>query len=238
MAETRTRFDAELAALRADLAAMGEESGRMLDAALDALTASENAAERATAALETVAHGEERVDALDETVEARCLHLLAIQQPVVAVDLRLIGAAMRVATDTERIGDHAVNIARVVRRLRDEGIAYRPLAPVEALGAQAGSLLRRAVTAFAAGDSEGGRTVIADDAAVDALYAAARRDLLQAMQAERAQVALAASLLFILHDLERIADHAVGIAEQAVYLEVAEAPRHRRRSVDRELSGG
>jgi len=238
MAETRTRFDAELAALRADLAAMGEESGRMLDAALDALTASENAAERATAALETVAHGEERVDALDETAEARCLHLLAIQQPVVAVDLRLIGAAMRVATDTERIGDHAVNIARVVRRLRDEGIAYRPLAPVEALGAQAGSLLRRAVTAFAAGDSEGGRTVIADDAAVDALYAAARRDLLQAMQAERAQVALAASLLFILHDLERIADHAVGIAEQAVYLEVAEAPRHRRRSFDRELSGG
>jgi phosphate transport system protein len=177
-----------------------------------------------------VARGEERVDALEEAVDARCVRLLALQQPVLTVDLRLVSAALRVATDAERIGDHALNVAKVARRLRDEGVAYRPLAPVERMGALAASAIRAATAAFAVADSERARGVIADDDEIDVLYGEARRELLRTMQEDAANVALASALLFVIHYLERIGDHAVGIAEQAVYLETGHAPTHRRRS--------
>jgi phosphate transport system protein len=72
--------------------------------------------------------------------------------------------------------------------------------------------------------------VIADDDEIDVLYSVARRDLMRSMQEDTATVPLASSLLFVIHYLERLGDHAVGIAEQTVYLETGHAPTHRRRS--------
>jgi phosphate transport system protein len=209
---------------------MGEEGEAMLTSSLAALVAPPSEETVAAAYQEAVARGEERVDALEEAVEARCLRLLALQQPVLTVDLRLVSAALRVATDAERIGDHAVNVAKMARRLRDDGEAYRPLAPIERMGAMATTAIHRATEAFATVDSERARGVIADDDQIDVLYGEARRELLRAMQDDATAVPLASSLLFVIHYLERIGDHAVGIAEQAVYLETGHPPTHRRRS--------
>jgi phosphate transport system protein len=230
MSDRRSRFDAELVALKDDLRAMGEEGETMLASALAILATSPNNDSMAVAHRDAVARGEERVNALEEAVEARCLRLLALQQPVLTIDLRLVSAALRVATDAERIGDHAVNVTKVARRLSDEGIAYRPLAPVERMGALASKAVREATMAFWEVDSERARGVIADDDEIDVLYSEARRELLYAMQEDASTVPLASSLLFVTHYLERIGDHAVSIAEQAVYLETGHAPTHRRRS--------
>src|SRR5688572_29770859 len=137
---TRSQFGEALESLRRRLIEMGNDVDSMMATALRALT--EQSGEMA----ERVIFADDEVDNLDIQIEAECMRLLALQQPM-ARDLRLIGTALKVITDLERIGDHAVDIAKVARKLAKEPL-YAPLVDIPKMGAQVREMLEDALSAF------------------------------------------------------------------------------------------
>jgi len=218
MATTRSRFDAELARLRERLLAMGSECEQMLGDAVAALTAEDGAAGDALA--ESIARRDDAVDEMESRVEAEALRLIALQQPVVASDLRLVFVALKATTDIERIGDHCVNVARLGRQMRREGVFYKPLIDIPLLAGSARSMLHEALESIVHHDAERARAVIAADERTDDLYRRMRGSLQDALAAGETDAArLAPFLLFAIHYLERIGDHCINIAERVVFLE-------------------
>jgi phosphate transport system protein len=161
---------------------------------------------------------------MDADIEAQCLRLLALQQPI-ASDLRFIGSALKVITDIERIGDHAVDIAKVARRMGEEGIFYKPLVDIPRLGEMTTAMLHEALEAFVHHDMDRVNTVIGDDDAVDNMYRQIRADLRQIMQDDPSSVVQASHLLFVAHYLERICDHCTNIAERVAFMETGRVLR-------------
>src|SRR5436190_22620085 len=126
-----------------------------------------------------VIQGDREVDHLELEVEETVIRLLATQQPM-ARDLRFLTAAMKIANDLERVGDHAVNIAQSAERL----LASRPIVPEPELlemARQARTMLADALDAFVRGDAQAGRAIRRRDDSVDALHASMFRTLLTDM---------------------------------------------------------
>jgi phosphate transport system protein len=166
---------------------------------------------------ESIIPRDDTVDRMDQDIEARCLRLLALQQPM-ASDLRIIGTALKVITDIERIGDHAVDISKIARRMAQE-VAYKPLVDIPRLGEMTRAMLHDALEAFVHRDLARVEQVIAADDAVDALYAQMRQDLQDIMKENPASVLQASYLLFVAHYLERICDHCINIVERVAFIE-------------------
>jgi phosphate transport system protein len=131
--------------------------------------------------------------------------------------------ALKVVTDIERIGDHAVDIGRVAQRMSREAL-YKPLVDIPRMGDLARGMLHDALTAFVYHDIVLVEAVIAADDQIDALYARMRLDLQNIMQHDATAVIQASHLLFVGHYLERICDHCTNIAERIVYLETGRRP--------------
>ena len=140
MALTRIEFDAELDGLRHRLLAMSADADRQLRDAIQALTEQDIDLARQTVRADAA------LDQLDVEIEADCMRLIALQQPV-ARDLRLIGITMKVVTDIERIGDYAKDIAKIGRRLAKR-TAYRPLIDIARLSELVRAMLHNAMLAF------------------------------------------------------------------------------------------
>ena len=194
--------------LRAQVVSMGGEVGMMLADAVGTLVGGYT-----PGVAGAIMERDNAVDACHATIEARCLRFLSSggQQ---AGDLRRVTALLQTAGDLERIGDHAVNIARTAQRMSDEGVWYRPLVDTARLGDMARQMVRDALRATVTCDRDLAEAVVRADDAVDSLYARMRGDLQAAMEREASVVRLGASLLFVIHYLERVADHATNIAER------------------------
>jgi phosphate transport system protein len=126
-------------------------------------------------------------------------------------------AALKIANDLERVGDHAVNIAQSVERL----IAFRPITPEPELiemARQAGTMLADAMEAFVRGDAAAGRAICRRDDQVDALHRSMFRILLTHMAEDPRLIGVAIELLLVSRNLERVADLATNIAEDVVFL--------------------
>ncbi len=211
---TRTQYEGELDALRSTLLEMGAIVDRMVATAIEALK------EGDVANAERVIADDDAVDDLDLEIEHRCMRLIALQQPL-ARDLRLIGTAFKVITDLERIGDHAVDIAKVARKLARAGFS-RPLVDMPRLAGVAREMLRSALESFVQHDLQLVELVVGRDDEADELFHRFRSEIHEAMQKEPAIVVEGSYLLFVCHYLERIADHAVNIAERVHYVETGE----------------
>ncbi len=218
MAFTRVHFDEELNGLRAKLLRMGTATEEMVRDAVQALVRPD------LKLAASILPRDDEVDVMDQQIEAECLRLLALQQPM-ASDLRFIGSTLKVITDIERIGDHAVDIAKVARRMSDDAILYKPLVDVPRLGEMTGAMLHDALEAFVHRDLDRVNQVIADDDAVDNLYRTMRTDLRDTMQRDPSLVVHASHLLFVAHYLERICDHCTNIAERVAFMETGRVLR-------------
>ena len=153
---TRTQYDADLAALKALLAKMGQLSADAVEDALESLCTAD-----AEGAKEII-KGDSEVNRMERDIEHRCMTLLLRQQPV-ASDLRFISAAMKVVTDVERIGDHAADIAEIVPHLAGVRKAGDPAVSKSIeMGRKAHKMLNDAMAAFAAEDE-----AAAEEAAVE-----------------------------------------------------------------------
>ena len=203
-------FHDELADLKAKLLTLSGEAEAALSASVQALL------ERDAAKAAKVIAGDGTLNDLENEVEDAVVQLLATQQPM-ARDLRLLMAALKIANDLERVGDHAVNIAQSVERLS----ASRPITPEPELvemARQAGTMLADAMEAFVRGDAAAGRAICRRDDQVDALHRSMFRILLTHMAEDPHTIGVAIELLLVSRNLERVADLATNIAEDVVFL--------------------
>lgn len=165
------------------------------------------------------------VDREEVEVEAEVIRLLALYQPVGA-DLRLLCAVLKVNNDLERIADCAVNIAERARHL-EAGVLPEQLALIAQMGPIVKRMLRDAVQAYGAQDSDGATRVFAEEDVVDALYGQLVRSVVAQTSRLAERMASLLDVLSVAKNLERIADHATNIAEDVVFLCTGEIVRHR-----------
>src|SRR5579885_986395 len=217
-------YDAELARLTHEIAAMGERAAALFDEAMEALERRDNARARRVIA------GDAAIDAQEREVSHDVLRLLALRQPI-ARDLREILAALRIASDIERIGDYATNVGK-------RTLALNRTAPVQladgldALAALASALVREVLRAYVARDAERARAAWLRDAELDALYSALCRELMVRMNEEPRSIAACTHLLFIAKHIERIGDHATNIAENVWFTVRGEPLAETRRYIE------
>jgi phosphate transport system protein len=170
-------------------------------------------------ARQVIAHDRELNKVRFEVDEA-CLGMLATQQPA-ASDLRRIIAAMNVVLDLERMGDHAVNVAKIVIRIGDEP-PLKPLIDIPYMAKQCCDMLRRALVAYEGRDATEARAIIEQDEVIDQLYDQIFRELLTYMMEDDRTVKRAMHLLFVAHNLERIGDLVTNVCERVLYLKTGE----------------
>ncbi|MBC7805886.1 MAG: phosphate signaling complex protein PhoU [Akkermansiaceae bacterium] len=214
---TRRRLDGGIDALRSDLIRMMDLARYMLKDAMTALHTGD------TGLAESVIERDAEVDELDRCIETRAICLVGTQQPV-AYDLRFVGTVLKVTTDVERIGDHAVNIARVVIRLmKCPGQMPVPV-ETERMGTIALELLRATAESFANDDAVTAQTVIERDDELDILYRETQTELRHRMIESPPRSVAASHLLFVAHYLERVGDHCANAAERLDYLVTGRVP--------------
>lgn len=166
-------------------------------------------------AMQVIASDDE-IDLLDLDIEERCIRLLALQQPM-ASDLRIIGTAMKMITDIERVGDLAVDIAKASLKIEKE-LGETSFVDFNRISSVARSMLREALEAFVKKDLDLVAAVIAKDDEVDNLYRDIRNQIHERMRHHPDDVVAASWLLLALHHIERVADHAVNIAERVSFM--------------------
>ena len=148
--------------------------------------------------------------------EERCLELIATQQPL-ASDLRTVVAILHMIVDLERMGDHAEGIAKIVVMLADEP-PLKPYVDLPRMADIACDMLRDAIEAFKRRDAELARSAMNRDDEVDALYDQVYRELLTYMLSDPRTIERATRLLWVAHNLERIADRVTNVCERVAYL--------------------
>jgi phosphate transport system protein len=205
--------DRNLDQLRALAIRMGGLAQAILAKSLDAAwTANFNQATE-------VASDDIEIDRLDVAIDDAIMRLLALRAPV-ARDLRAVLAAKSLATDLERVGDLARNIADCAVRLAKR-------APVEIspalreLAEESQRLLRLSLDSYAASDADAARRVLAGDERIDAGEARVMRESVAKISVDPASAELQVNFMFIASSLERVGDHATNIAEDVIL--VAEA---------------
>ena len=148
-------------------------------------------------------------------LQNQCISLLAQQGPM-AGDLRLIVSVTSITGELERMGDHGKGIAKIVVLMQDEPLV-KPLIDVPVMASIARGMLRDAVQAFVDQDVDAAYKVGARDDEVDRLYDQVYADLVQIMVGDPTTIEPSTHLLWVAHNLERIADRATNIAERTVY---------------------
>jgi phosphate transport system protein len=212
-------FHEQLAELRAKLLEMSEHAERLVDQSLTSLL------DRDRNLAESVIAGDKVLNSLEIEIEQMAISLLALQQPM-ARDLRSIVGTIKVSGDLERVGDHAVNIAESALRLADEGGVITPSPELEDMARRARSMLKDALAAFTRADGALGREVCKADDAVDALHNSVFRILLTHMMEDARTISNSLELLLVSRNLERVADLATNIGEDAVYLAEGKQIKH------------
>ncbi|OPZ83256.1 MAG: hypothetical protein BWY76_02361 [bacterium ADurb.Bin429] len=211
MPHPRQTFDAQLRALEQRLLRMGGFVEGMLEDAVKAL------AKQDTQLAEEVVRRDDIADEQDIDIESTCMHLLALQQPL-SKDLRVIGTALKITTDLERIGDYSVDIAKAALILADARYPA-PLTRIPRMAEYTVEMVQGALEAFVNRDFRKIEEVIALDDRVDELYVEVWEMLVREMQQSSDNIIRAANLILVARYLERIADHAVNVAERVYYME-------------------
>lgn len=212
-------FHDELAQLKQKLVDMSAMAEQLVERSIKALL------EHEREVAEEVISGDKRVNELEVEIEQRAIRLLALQQPM-ARDLRFLVGAIKVASDLERVGDHAVNIAQSAVRLVDYGGRLTPAPEIEDMARRSRLMLSQGIDAFIRGDGALGREVCKADDAVDALHDSVFRSLLTHMMESARNITPSLELLLVSRNLERVADLATNIGEDAVYLAEGKQIKH------------
>ncbi len=212
------RMDRDLDSLRAHASRMAELCEAILDKSLRAVS------ERSPTLAAEVKHDDLAIDQLDIEIDGLVLQILALDAPV-ASDLRHVIAIKSIATDLERIGDIARNIAGCARRLSQQS-------PVEfgdeltTLEEGSRTALHNAIRAFREVDVDLARAVLGSDDRIDELEGRIIRDAISRLTVTPEHTEQEIDLIFITKDLERVGDHATNIAEEVILAAEAKNLKH------------
>jgi phosphate transport system protein len=212
-------FHDQLTALNRRLLTMSEKAEALVDLSVHALLAKDEGM------AEAVIAADHELDTMEIEIEAAALELLALQQPM-ARDLRFIVSAIKVTSDLERVGDHAVNIAQAALRLISQRATVTPDPEIEDMARRARAMLGDSIDAFLRADGALGRDVCARDDQVDALHESMFRILLTHMMADPRTINPSLEYLLVSRNLERVADLATNIGEDAVFLAEGKNIKH------------
>jgi phosphate transport system protein len=211
-------FDMELKELKERLLYEGDLVERAIRDAIKALL------ERDSDLANKVIEDDDVVNAKEVEVDEFCLKLLALRQPA-ARDLRFITTAIKINYDLERIGDMAVNICERVLELNQEH-QLKPYIDLPTMAGTVQLMVKESLDAFVKEDVELALKVTRDDEKVDQLLDQIFRELLTYMMQDLRTITRATRLLFISKNLERMADHAVNIAELVIFMVEGKIIRH------------
>jgi len=210
ISKSRTMFHRELEHLQDEVLVLGSMVEKATLRSVEALRTRNLAAARAIEAEDTLLN-RKRFE-----IEETALLLMATQQPM-ASDLRRLAAIVHIVTDLERMGDYAAGIARICVQIGDEPL-IKPLIDIPRMAEKASSMLRRALDAFVERDVAAAEAIALEDDEVDALYQQVYRELLMLMLANPRTIDQATHLLWVAHNLERVADRVQNICERVVFV--------------------
>lgn len=219
-----TKYDEELSLLKHKILQMGEMVEHNVVSAISSVI------NRDTALARIIIDSDHQVNELEVDTEEMCLRVIALRQPA-GRDLRFISTAMKVTTTLERMGDLATNIARRSLEMVEEprtGVCFH--LPIMAEAAE--DLVHRSLEAFINEDIELALEVCRDDSYVDDTYKKVIEELLKMMGEKTLAIRTAMQIMFVAKSLERIADHAVHMAEMVVFMVVGKIIRHQEKTLD------
>lgn len=214
---TRQEFHDKLQALQGDVLRLGS----MVDEAIaNALQCLEEGDLRLA---QELVKGDEEVNRLRYYIEEHSATLIATQQPL-ARDLRIIIAAMYLATNLERMGDYAAGIGRIVLRMSQvPHLPYSEISPAfQQMGEIGREMLRQALNAFIEYDADLAREIAHRDDDVDELYNQIFNTLIQRMIDNPKEIQSITYLLWVAHNCERLGDRVTNICERVIYLVTGE----------------
>ena len=210
MPETRQRFTEELRALEDEVQQTASQAQLLLEQALQALVGGD------LAICDQVVRGDDEVDALYLDVERRILHLFALQTPV-ATDLRLLTALLHINLHLERVGDQAVNLAKIAKLVHGLPQIPEVLRDLEEMGKLALSMVGTAMDALARRDVDLAQTLPELDDPIDQLNRRMMPKVLEA-SGDKRMLEWGIRMYVVSRQIERIGDNAVDIGEQVAFL--------------------
>lgn len=208
--DTRSNFHTAISEMQNNLLLMGKNVEEAIEHAVDALTKVD------VELAQKVIDQDDNIDDAMLHIEEECLRLIALQQPM-GRDLRVIGTAMKIAVDLERIADHAVDIAKITVRLKGEELA-KPLIDIPKMAEISIEMLRESLISYTERNIHRAAALAEKDDQVDRLYAAVMHDTLSLMGDDYARNRQLVLLIQIAYWLERVADHATNIGEGVIYM--------------------
>jgi phosphate transport system protein len=203
-------FTEQLEGLGSSIAQMGGLAEAQLSDAIDAI------AKRDTALAESAIGGDPRIDQLQQSIEEQAVRVLALRQPM-AIDLRETLAAIKIASELERIGDLAKNIAKRAIVLNREP-PIRLTHSLARMGRVTLSQLKLVLDSYSDRDTAGAEAVWRQDNEIDEIYNSLFRELLTYMMEDPRTIGLCTHLLFVAKNIERCGDHATNIAETVFHM--------------------
>lgn len=211
---TRNSFDLKLQQLHEDLMAMGEAVAKQIEDSIDALKKQDDIL------AEKVIQKDDVIDDFEEDIEDKCIKLMATEQPL-ASDLRRIFITTKIITDLERMGDHAVDIAKIAKKLIGETY-IKELIDIPNMAKIVEKMIKDSLEVYITTDISRAHEVSKMDDQVDKLFKSIFDELLVIMRNDQTTINQASQFLFICKFLERMADHATNICEWTIYLECGE----------------
>ena len=205
----RNKFNEQLLELNKEMIEMGNKIIDSIKRAIAALESSD------TEKAKRIMEGDAEIDRLQKKIENICFNLLIQQQPV-ATDLRNVTAAMKMVTDMERIGDHAADISEITILMGQESRVDQ-FEHIAKIANETMIMLNHSIEAYVEKDAEKAKRVIEHDDIVDALFDAAKKDVIQLILDDSGEGEEATDLLMIAKYFERIGDHATNIAEWVIF---------------------
>jgi len=210
----RQEFHDELDALQQEILRMGTIVVQRLSEAVRSL------AQGDLDLAQQIVEGDDEVDRMQADIDTRSLALIATQQPL-ASDLRMLGTAIKVGVDLERMSDHATDIAKVVLRLDAEPL-MKPLVDIPRMAEIDQRMIQECLKSFVNRDASQARDTMKLDDEVDHLYGQVLRELLTFMIEDPKKVHQAAHLILVSQYLERVGDHATNLGEGIVFMVTGE----------------
>ncbi len=210
----RKVFEMELIELHNDLLRMGSIVEKQIHQCIKAL------AEQNMELAEEVINNDDIVDNLMREIETKSIKLIAMQQPI-ATDLRFIFTCINIVTDLERMADHAVDIAKIAKRLKNQSY-IKQLIDIPKMGGIVSDMIKDALDAYVERNLDRAYEISKRDDIVDNLYKEVFAEMLEIMSNDSTKIEQSTQFLFVCKFLERIADHVTNICEWTIYIVTGE----------------
>lgn len=206
----RKNFEIEIQQLKDEILLLGSMVEQAILNSVAALK------KRETDASQSIYEMDRQINAKRYAIEEKVMISIATQQPA-AHDLRLLASILEVAGELERMGDYAKGIAKVNLLLGDQPL-LKPLVDIPLMARKSADMLHRSLTAFVNEDANNARLIPQEDDEVDILYTQVYRELMSFVMADAKSIEPANWLLWVAHNLERVADRVTNICERTIFI--------------------